>query len=70
MDEVCVCACVCVCVHTFTVNRALARKEINSEFCINWEVKCSLGYGRIVSPSMGSVGDKWAKPFRNLQYLA
>ena len=50
--------------------RALARKEKNSAFCMNWGVKRSWGYGHTVSSSVGSVGDQGAKPLKNLQYLA
>ena len=51
------------------IHWALARKEKNSAFCMNWELKCSWGPGRTVSPSLGYIGDQGAEPLKNLQYL-
>ena len=44
-------------------NRASARKEKYSAFCMTWEIKCNWGSGATVSPSVGLVGDQEAKPF-------
>ena len=52
------------------VTWALARKEKNSVFCMNWEVKCNWGSRGTVSPLVVSVGDQGAKLLENLQYLA
>ena len=39
-----------------TSSKALARKEKNSVFCMNWEIKLSKGHQCTVSSSMGAVG--------------
>ena len=40
------------------VYRALARKEKNSMFCMNWEIKQNWGsWGGTMSLSVGSVAD-------------
>ena len=51
-------------------NQCISRKERNSVFCMNWEIKHSWESGHTVSLSMGSVGHQEAKPFKKLQYLA
>ena len=38
--------------------RALARKEKNSAFCMNWGIKCCWRSGRTVSPSMSLGGPR------------
>ena len=41
--------------------RTLARKENNSAFCMNWEIKCSWGVWAKCEPLSGFSGELWVK---------
>ena len=53
-----------------TENRTLPRKESNSAFWMNWEIKRNWRSECTLSPSIGSVEDLEAKPLKKLQHLA
>ena len=45
----------------YRIFRALARKEKNPAFCMNWEIKHNWEYMDTVSPSVGSVWEQGTK---------